>query len=93
MIGGSLFLIIGLFMIQIKHGFAAVTLIDFTVTYEDTQVKLSWNTATEPDNALFFIQRSDTANGNFQPITVYNPETESDTRSILPKSNAVSGGT
>lgn len=92
MISGLFLLIIVLFMIQIKHGFAAVTLIDFTVTYEENQVKLSWNTATEPDNTLFFIQRSDTANENFQQITVYNPDTGFNTRSIFPKGDSVSGG-
>ncbi len=92
MISGLFLLIIVLFMIQIKHGFAAVTLIDFTVTYEENQVKLSWNTATEPDNSLFFILRSDNKNVKPERITVYNPETNSDKSFIVPKGDSVSGG-
>ncbi len=85
-------IIFDLFMTRMETGLAAVTLIDFTVTYEENQVKLNWNTATEPDNALFFIERRDAESGNFTRISIFNPENNTESNFILPKGDSVSGG-
>ncbi|MGB9521379.1 MAG: hypothetical protein ACPL6F_01360 [Anaerolineales bacterium] len=81
-----------LLVVHVQRAFASVTLIDFIVTYEENQVRLNWNTATEPNNSQFFIMRSDNQNGNFQRIMIYDPDTNTESRSINAKGDSVSGG-
>jgi hypothetical protein len=56
---------------------SAVTLIYFDAIPDDGEVLLQWETATELDNAGFYIQRGSTRNGNYQRISGFLP-TESD---------------
>jgi hypothetical protein len=52
---------------------AAVTLVSFTATAGDGQVLLSWETATEINNAGFFIRRSTQEEGEYARVSPFIP--------------------
>jgi len=61
-----------IFMI-IQVGLAAVTLVYFRATGQDGQVLLEWETATEIDNAGFFVNRSLSQNSGYTRISPFIP--------------------
>jgi len=54
-----------------KSALASVTLASFTVTAEDGQVRVKWVTATELDNAGFYVQRSTSENGTYGRVSSF----------------------
>ncbi len=52
---------------------ASVTLVSFTATATDDTVVLEWETATEIDNAGFFIQRSTEEAGDYARVSPFIP--------------------
>jgi hypothetical protein len=52
-----------------KPASAAISLLYFEATAEVGQVRLDWATATEIDNAAFYIQRSLSENGTYQRVS------------------------
>lgn len=52
---------------------AAVTLVSFEAEGIDGKVILTWETASELDNAGFFIQRSNSETGTYQRISFFIP--------------------
>ena len=60
---GALFLIFGVVRVQ-----AAVDLVYFSAIPEDGRVILRWETATELDNAGFYINRSTEPDSGYQRI-------------------------
>jgi hypothetical protein len=48
---------------------AAISLLYFEATAEIEQVRLDWATATEINNAAFYVQRSLSENGNYQRVS------------------------
>ena len=61
-------LILGLVLSLAGRARAAVTLISFTATGMDGYVLIEWETATELDNAGFFIQASNQETGTYSRI-------------------------
>ena len=62
------FLILGLVFGLVGRARAAVTLISFTATGMDGYILIEWETATELDNAGFYIQASSQENGTYSRI-------------------------
>lgn len=52
---------------------AAVTLVSFEAEGVDGKVLLTWETASELDNAGFFIQRSNSETGTYQRVSFFIP--------------------
>ncbi len=52
---------------------AAVTLVSFEAEGIDGKVILTWETASELDNAGFFIQRSNSETGTYQRVSFFIP--------------------
>ncbi len=59
--------------IGIQNAHAAVQITSFTAAWVNDDVVVSWETASELNNAGFYVQRSDTENGIFQRITELIP--------------------
>jgi len=53
---------------------AAVTLVYFRANPEEDNININWKTATEYDNAGFFVVRSLTENGDFERLPIGQPE-------------------
>jgi len=68
--------IVAAFMLSLKVLLvdAAVTLVYFTATPGADIINIKWKTATEFDNAGFFVQRSLTENGQFDRLPISQPE-------------------
>ena len=60
-------------LLFIKIVIAAVTLVYFQATANPTSVSLEWETATELENAGFFINRSTSQTGGFTRISAFTP--------------------
>lgn len=71
-LGGILFglclVLTSVFVVQ-----AAVTLVSFGAEGIDGKVILTWETASELDNAGFFIQRSNSETGTYQRVSFFIP--------------------
>ena len=63
----------GILLLCYQKSYAVVTLIYFTATPGDGKVSLDWETATEFDNAGFYISRSTIENGEFSRISDFIP--------------------
>jgi hypothetical protein len=74
----------GLFMLNFFNAKAAITLIFFNALPQDGRVILLWETATELDNAGFFINRSTEQDSGFQRIN---------DKIISPRGDGISGAT
>ena len=89
-----LFLLVGvlaLIPIVVK---ASVTLVSFEVSEETGWARLEWETATEIDNAGFFVRRSATGGnlpGNYAQIPVVDVETNESTTLISAQGDSLLG--
>jgi len=66
----KLFLLLGL---AVLPAYASVTLVSFTATPGNGQVVLRWETATEINNAGFFVRRSTQETGDYARISSFMP--------------------
>jgi len=66
---GCLLALAGFFSPQVVAGQSAVTLLRFTATGRVNNILVEWETATEFDNAGFFVWTSDSENGTYNPIS------------------------
>jgi hypothetical protein len=75
--GFSFLSVIALLLILVASSvlpaFAAVTLVGFTAIPVNGQVLVVWETATEVDNAGFFVYRSTNQNGGFEAVSSFIP--------------------
>lgn len=62
-----------LVLLRVISAHAAVTLVYFIAESGDGVVVLRWETATEIDNAGFFVRRSDTQFGTYDRISAFIP--------------------
>lgn len=72
------FILLGLCLILPLTAYASVTLVSFTLSQEDDFVRLDWETATELENAGFFILRNTTGGSDPNTYTII-PVTDVDT--------------
>jgi hypothetical protein len=70
---GLTLLVLGVLFISVGTASAAIDLVSFTATPGEGQVLLAWETATEFDNAGFFIVRSESETGIFIRISPFIP--------------------
>ena len=66
---GCLLALAGFFSPQAVAGQSAVTLLRFTATGRVNNILVEWETATEFDNAGFFVWTSATEDGTYNPIS------------------------
>jgi len=66
---GCLLALAGFFSPQVVAGQSAVTLLRFTATGRVNNILVEWETATEFDNAGFFVWTSDAENGTYNLIS------------------------
>lgn len=60
--------IIWALLLMPRVAFAFINLSDFDAIFENSQVKLTWLTASEVDNAGFYIYRSESPDGEYVKI-------------------------
>jgi hypothetical protein len=68
-----LLLLLGNLLLFPSPAHAAVTLIGFTAQWSDGVMLIEWQTATELDNAGFYVQRSLTIDGGYERISTFIP--------------------
>ena len=91
-----LFLLVGVLAFVPMVVKASVTLVSFEVSEETGWARLEWETATEIDNAGFFIRRSATGGnlpGNYTQIPVVDMEANESTTFIPAQGDSLLGAT
>lgn len=70
--------LLSLFLVAVIHTQAAVTLMYFKVEKEGNRMKFTWETASEMNNAGFYIERSENGVEDYQRITLLGKDISSE---------------
>lgn len=82
-----------LFVLPYTGASAAVDLVDFTIEAEDDRVRLEWTTATEFDNAGFYVWRSTNADDDGERIEVFDSEFADTVPFVPARGDSLTGAT